>query len=59
MRIFWWQAGLHIHPETKEESAALGLLTRALEERGLDLSDGHKNGALAGQVQQSSGEEAP
>jgi hypothetical protein len=26
MKIFWWQAGLHIEPETKEEHKALNLL---------------------------------
>jgi len=26
MRVFWWQEGLHIEPETKEERAALVLL---------------------------------
>lgn len=26
MKIFWWQAGLHIEPESKEERTALCLL---------------------------------
>ena len=26
MKAFWWQCGLHIEPESKEESAALQLL---------------------------------
>jgi hypothetical protein len=26
MKIFWWQLGLHIEPENKEEQAALCLL---------------------------------
>lgn len=26
MKVFWWQCGLHIEPETKEENAALCLL---------------------------------
>jgi hypothetical protein len=30
MKIFWWQAGVHIEPETDEERAALLLLCRGL-----------------------------
>ena len=26
MKMFWWQGGLHIEPETKEERVALALL---------------------------------
>jgi len=26
MKIFWWQLGLHLEPETSEESKALRLL---------------------------------
>ena len=26
MRVFWWQAGVHIEPENKEEMAALAIL---------------------------------
>lgn len=26
MRVYWWQAGLHLEPESKEERAALGRL---------------------------------
>ena len=31
MRIFWWQGGVHIHPETDEESDALLVITKSLE----------------------------
>ena len=34
MKVFWWQCGLHIEPESKEESKALILLVDSL---GLNL----------------------
>ena len=30
MKVDWWQAGVHIEPETDEERRALGVLVRAL-----------------------------
>ena len=31
MRIYWWQAGVHIDPGTDEERKALGVLVRSLD----------------------------
>ena len=31
MQVYWWQGGFHIHPETKEEHAALKVLIQNLE----------------------------
>ena len=30
MKIYWWQAGVHIDPESDEERQALGVLVRSL-----------------------------
>ena len=41
MRIFWWQGGLHIEAENKEEHAALKLIWDARKtslNEGVDLS---------------------
>ena len=35
MQVYWWQAGLHIKPETDEERNVLAALSDALY--GLDL----------------------
>ena len=31
MRIYWWQGGVFLHPQTTRELQALGVLTDALE----------------------------
>ena len=30
MEVYWWQGGVHIHPESKEERKSLYVLTEAL-----------------------------
>jgi hypothetical protein len=42
MKVFWWQCGLHIEPENKEESAALQLLVDGIKM----TSIGAVNGSL-------------
>ena len=37
MRIFWWQGGLHIEPETNDERRWLGQATKILES--LEVAD--------------------
>jgi hypothetical protein len=34
MRIWWWQAGLHLKPETKEENEALKSLAACFRQLG-------------------------
>lgn len=29
MKVYWWQGGLHIEPENKEETAALMMIWQA------------------------------
>ena len=31
MKMYWWQGGFHLHPESEEERSALKVLTRNLE----------------------------
>jgi len=40
MKVFWWQCGLHIEPESKEETEALTLLSRSLKMMTLDEAAG-------------------
>jgi len=35
MKVFWWQAGLHIEPETDSERAALALIYDSLRKTDL------------------------
>ena len=47
MKIFWWQGGLHIEPETKEERSALALL---LESTNIISISGNKESTVASGV---------
>ena len=35
MRVFWWQAGIHLEPESKEEREAMALLYDGFRKTGL------------------------
>jgi hypothetical protein len=46
MKMFWWQGGLHIAPETKEESGALEIVANALH--GIDVNERIPSGPIEG-----------
>ena len=37
MRVYWWQGGVHLHPESDEDHKALQVMTRNL--KFVDLRD--------------------
>lgn len=50
MKAFWWQEGLHIEPESKEERTALVLLLDSIRPVRL----GNESGEFAGVFQKNS-----
>lgn len=55
MKVYWWQGGLHIHPETKEESKALAVVADNLQfgYRSMEVVGGDDTISIEGDNQDS------